>query len=139
MTIKTRQPGNNTYIRSQIKWIFDEKEINATYRFLVKEVGKDHPHIKLSDTSFHVFENWTELGPAISFSIRYGNNTISAECFRDGWHVKLITESYNKKELYKQVFGEMNRNYVWTRETERVPKIISDIINVLNNLGETNG
>ena len=141
--IDYKQKDKSTHIRSHIRWIFEHKSdrLEKDLYKIAKEFGKYYfynlPIVKINVT---IYDKWTQLGPSGNLEIKLDPNfMIAVGCYHDGWHIKLrktLGRELDTK-IKKEIFGNVNRNDIWTQETEKVPHMMGELYKELKNyLGE---
>lgn len=127
--IEVRQPGKSTYIRDMVVWIFEPDRLEKDLMRLVKKFGKQYmPMLSLGGVDLNMMDTWTKLGPHGSVKVWiYPKLYLSVGCYRDGWHIKLDDSNGINFKMREEIFGDANRNHVWTKETAKVPHIMGKI------------
>lgn len=132
MAVNYRQRGKPTYRRNKIKWVFDDEELEADLMNIAKEFGKKYvPNAKLEDLDFSEIGN-TDFGPHMTFNFDFDAKgerySLRVGCFRDGWHITLKHRGeFIDRDAQIAIFGELNQDYAWTQETEKVVPIMGEI------------
>lgn len=127
--IEVKQPGKSTYVRNMITWIFEPDRIEKDlYRF-VKEFGKAYaPQMTLGNLHVKIIDTWTRYGPHGEAKLMIVPGLyLKVGCYRDGWHIKLDDSENIQFNMRKVIFGDPNKNHVFTKETEKVVDIIGEI------------
>lgn len=116
--IKVNQPGEPTYRRNKIIWVFEPELERELYIELITKIIKT---ININATLDNVKKHF--------FTIPIGKYIIYIACYEDGWHIEVV--KWNgvaiSKLLKEKVFGDINMNYIWTQETEKVAGIIKQL------------
>ena len=122
--IAAKQRGRPTYKRNKITYVFDpDKPEEDVKKIMNQAVEKYIPDLNPTRKGIRVYEN-----SAAGVLYIYNDIYIVFECFRDGWHMKVVNEKGSSIiDMRKEIFGDPNRNIVWTQETEKVDDIIGEL------------
>lgn len=124
-----KQKGEPTYRRDMVYWVWNPKQLENELFRLVNKFGKQYAgHLAVSGIDIKPYK-WTQLGPHSEIAIKIDKDyRFVVACYRDGWHIKLenIQGSINF-HMRQEVFGDKNRNRMWTQETEKVPHMMGQL------------
>lgn len=142
MKLKIKNEGKPTYKRNKVRWVYEPERLENDLYDIAEKFAKNYaPHLTLSDINATIF-NKTLIGPQGNLKINaFRDHEIEVECYRDGWHIKLNFKSYSSQqsqEIRKEVFGDINRNQIWTNETEMVPDLIGKMYTKVREFLEEN-
>jgi hypothetical protein len=132
--IETKQPGKPTYRRFFIEKIFAETLRNGEN---VSDLWKRKIISHLNGEWDIIVNDYpSEFGRfhvEIRERVKYA--AIKVGLYRDGFHIKVegLTNKAAEMDLFRDLFGNPNKNVVWTQETEKVPKIVNQLIKELEN------
>ncbi len=121
--------GKQTFRRVVIYYLFenDRSVLRKLTTSKLKSTG-------IKNLFHNVRKANTVHGVQVAFQVKFDNQyLISAEIFRDGWHIKLQQYAYGDwerptLEFCEAVFGDAKHNSGWTQETAKVPIIIDQMI-----------
>ena len=139
--VDIKQRGEPTYKRSHVRWIWTPTRLENDLVDITKVFGKTYfPDLPISNVDVRMYEKWTDLGPHADLTIKLGPNfMIKVGCYHDGWHINLIKTMGRDldADTKKAIFGDANRNQMWTQETEKVPHMMGELYRELKSyLGE---
>lgn len=129
--VKIKQKGIPTYKRSMVRWIWTpvrlENDLYNTGKFFGKEY---YPSLLVNKINVRIYKQWTDIGPSGYLTVELRPDFImNVGCYRDGWHINL--EHLGNRDLYldinKKIFGDVNKNQMWTQEDEKVVHMMGEL------------
>lgn len=129
--MKQRQRGEPTYRKDVIRGLFDDK----IHRILLDEIGLEIiSELQNGKYDIHMANSKTKYGYRGEIRLTALRCQITIGMFRDGWYIRLknIKSMQTSLEQRKQIFGDVNKDHVWTQETEKVSDLAIQLIREAN-------
>lgn len=126
-----KQRGEPTYRKDVIRGLFDDK----IHRILLDEIGLEIvSELKNGKYDIQMAGSKTKYGVRGEIRLTALQCQITIGMFRDGWHIRLknIKSMKTSLEQRKQIFGDVNRDHVWTQETDKVAELAIQLLREAN-------